>query len=122
MIAALAWLALSNHCLLGAIQSNSTMQSSCHGSAAGNGPPRQKEDDIECCKILRATVPTLGTSVVLLEHLQMAFLKDLVGVIVLPETHGDRLTFEGDTGPPVAFSFCESVLQRSILAHAPPLL
>ena len=34
-----------------------------------------------------------------------------------------RLTpvIEWDTGPPAANSFAESVLQRSILAHAPPL-
>lgn len=32
-----------------------------------------------------------------------------------------RATLEFDTGPPGARTFAESVLQRSILAHAPPV-
>jgi len=39
-------------------------------------------------------------------------------LISAPETRLSPL--ELDTGPPFAGSFAESVLQRSILAHAPP--
>jgi hypothetical protein len=35
--------------------------------------------------------------------------------------HGQMHTLGLDTGPPNALSFSESVLQRSILAHAPPI-
>ena len=41
-------------------------------------------------------------------------------VISAPATQLSPL--ELDTGPPFAGSFAESVLQRSILAHAPPSL
>ncbi len=41
-------------------------------------------------------------------------------LISVPETQLSPL--ELDTGPPFAGSFTESVLQRSILAHAPPVL
>jgi hypothetical protein len=74
-----------------------------------------------CCKLLRATVVKDSASVVqngLIFSLQPYF----VGFIVFPEQLHWPQSFELDTGPPFSGSFAESVLQRSILAHAPPYL
>ena len=45
----------------------------------------------------------------------------LVSFRELDLSQASRLSPIFDTGPPAAKSFTESVLQRSILAHAPPL-
>jgi hypothetical protein len=42
--------------------------------------------------------------------------------LVVEISQAQTQTLGSDTGPPGALSFSESVLQRSILAHAPPAL
>ena len=75
---------------------------------------------MECCKVLRAVVPSISKSWTpgdadfsdihfpfedcrLLGHF-----RDTLAPLLL------------DTGPPEAHSFAELILQRSLLAHAPP--
>ena len=74
-----------------------------------------------CCKMLRATITgeakaleVAGQNLVLFQNWIVAEL------ISAPEK--PLAPLELDTGPPFADSFAESVLQRSILAHAPPSL
>ena len=72
-----------------------------------------------CCKVLNA----LEAKVVTANANTIEFVaKDYFSVLVLPiisDPH--KLLIACDSGPPEgAFSFSESVLQRSILAHAPP--
>jgi hypothetical protein len=123
-----AWLSISNHCALGAVidaQSQDQLAPThCHGNQAS--PPKKSGDkeEMPCCKALRATLAGEGKIV-------KAPAKDFLAIHnwIVPEiifanqaqlAHASQ---ELDTGPPFAAgSFAESVLQRSILAHAPPSL
>jgi hypothetical protein len=44
-----------------------------------------------------------------------------IGPIISTNASGPIPILELDTGPPFVHTFAESVLQRSILAHAPPI-
>ena len=125
LLTMVAWFSISIHCAFGAFlaasKSAGLMPGHCHES---HSTPAKKGSDGEapCCKVLRATV----ASQTKVPHLDTQFsisppdwdLSELVWDYI----HFDRPAFELDTGPPVALSFTESVLQRSILAHAPPHL
>ena len=124
VIAAAAWFALSNHCALAGIEHASKMPMHCHGAATTDHAPSKQDDrgGVECCKSLRATLLTSAKSVASLDEFLFAPYKYFVGVVEMPNAVEQAGFFEWDTGPPPALSFSESVLQRSILAHAPPSL
>jgi len=124
LIAAVAWLALSNHCALAGIERASKMPMHCHGAATTNHPPSKQDDHngVECCKVLRATLLTSAKNIVSPDDFSFAACKYFVAIVVLPATVHEIGAFEWDTGPPGGGSFAESVLQRSILAHAPPFV
>jgi hypothetical protein len=123
VIAFAAVFAAFNHCALGAVASQ-TMTPAVHGHCAGHSQPSkpQSNDETPCCKILQALAAqskaNLGysaSSLVLKQY--------YVDHILLADLSAhDAPSLELDTGPPAAPSFSESVLQRSILAHAPPFL
>ena len=86
-------------------------------------PEKQKEQSsqVQCCKILRAVAPTIAKSWTRSDsdfsdidfrfeyHRLLAHFRDALAPLLL------------DTGPPLtALSFAELILQRSLLAHAPP--
>ena len=122
-IGAAAWLAISNHCALGAMQTPvEAPMPSCHAPAPAKEAP-EKDDQknvVECCKVLRATLLTLSKNLAAADTL--AFVAHTYVALPLPRPVESRpvCIFEWDTGPPGAGSFAELVLQRSILAHAPP--
>jgi hypothetical protein len=120
-----AWLSISNHCAVGAMvvaKTQSPMaQMHCHGKQSS---PAKKsgEEEMPCCKILRATLAGQGKTV------QVAS-KDFLPIpnwIIAQVIFADKAQLhcplqELDTGPPFVDSFAESVLQRSLFAHAPPV-
>ena len=123
VVAAAAWLAISNHCAIAAVEAPAKMpMAHCHGAAAPpNAPAKENHNgDVECCKVLRATLLTLSSNAVKLAAL--SFVPHEFAVVPAPVAHPARRTrlIEWDTGPPGP-SFVESVLQRSLLAHAPPV-
>lgn len=124
LIAAVAWLALSNHCALAGIERASKMPMHCHGAATTNHVPSKQDnhDGVECCKRLRATLLTPAKSVASGDEFLFAPHKYVVGIVSVPDAVEQAGVFEWDTGPPGARSFSETVLQRSVLAHAPPSL
>lgn len=118
------WFALSNHCVLGAPAAQGPQEAKgcpMHMSS-GNAPIKQKESsaDFPCCKTLRAvTTAKIAAGANTIDFV----LREYFPGAILPriaQTSGLLLAL--DTGPPGALSFSESVLQRSILAHAPPLV
>lgn len=122
-IGALAWLAISNHCAIAAIEGAAKMpMASCHGAPAKNHAPAKHESGVECCKVLRATLLTLSTNVAACAALSFTSHDYVVGILPLIDQAQTLCVIEWDTGPPGLGSFAESVLQRSILAHAPPSL
>jgi hypothetical protein len=76
--------------------------------------------DLPCCKNLQAMAVTPAKTVakpVWLEVLQPFFPR----IIDVAEIQPQQISAIFDTGPPGENSFVQSVLQRSILAHAPPV-
>jgi hypothetical protein len=117
-----SWLVVSNHCALAVTTpTEQSVQAACPFHSK---PARQKEQSsqLQCCKVLRAVVPTIAKSWTRsdsdfsdihfpFEHCRLfAHFRDALASLFL------------DTGPPDAHSFAELVLQRSLLAHAPPSL
>jgi hypothetical protein len=122
LLAALAWLAVSNHCVLAAVDGSTAMTAapSCHGTQDGRAPTKQKKaGDVECCKVLRATLPTLAKNLMPPNASALAIPAYFTALFSLTELPPLR-PLELDTGPPASISFAEVVLQRSLLVHAPP--
>jgi hypothetical protein len=120
VVMAVGWFVISNHCALAAFETGNfaPAHAHCHGSTAPSKSP-SKDEQQPCCKVVRAILAKGGGSVAenaLTFYLQQYF----VGLVVFPEQLHWPQSFELDTGPPFSGSFAESVLQRSILAHAPP--
>jgi hypothetical protein len=117
--AIVAWFVISNHCVLGAVQRSGTFSDAHLHCPAHQAPTKQQhEGDMPCCKTLKATAAaktsakTNAMDFVLMEYFSGRSAPEF------SRTHTQTLGL--DTGPPGALSFSESVLQRSILAHAPP--
>jgi hypothetical protein len=117
-----SWLVATNHCAFGLMKPTpvaGAVHAQCHGCPA---PGKQAPADgtRECCRAIQgAPVPEkvggkFESPQVALEW--FAFPPVLSFSPVSQE--GASLLFE--EGPPRAVSFAESVLQRSLLSHAPP--
>ena len=115
------WFAISNHCALAAlaIEEPAEQHSHCH-------QPQSPENDSSdqktpCCKILRALIAK-HTAVNNGNSWQPVDCLKTVDGTGGGEIGSRRICAELDTGPPVAVSFAELVLQRSLFSHAPPAL
>src|SRR5581483_1140983 len=121
IVALVSWFLASNHCALGGVRAKNTGSSHCHEHCAGHASGHKSNHDILCCKSLQPVFTGQGKKLSGYdEHhyrLQSYFVLAcyIFAQMELPASEGEL-----DTGPPFASSFAESVLQRSILAHAPP--
>ena len=125
-----AWFATSNHCALGlAVGSRGFQSVSEHPANATQCPFHTKSaapkkpkpaSDVTCCKILRATATSPAKNFTPASfHLATGNLLFTRFVVFAPP----KIVFSCatlDTGPPAVISFAELILQRSVLAHAPP--
>jgi hypothetical protein len=120
-VAIFSWVAISNHCAFSALvaQTHATQSACPFHSQPAKTPPQPA--GIQCCKILRAVVPAMtkgwarndaGVSDADLYFEKLAFIAN-------SQSATSPLLL--DTGPPGARSFAELILQRSVLAHAPPV-
>jgi hypothetical protein len=120
-VAIFSWVAISNHCAFSALvaQTHATQSACPFHSQPAKTPPQPA--GIQCCKILRAVVPTITKG----------WARNDAGVFDA-DLHFEKLAFVAnsqsatsplllDSGPPGARSFAELILQRSVLAHAPPV-
>ena len=114
-----AWFSLSNHCALGAVSSVSeTASSSCpmHSAPAKKKPATKTT----CCKEVRAVVAK-GVSASA-AGVRLIVRRDCATEIFAQQPAAVASELENlDTGPPGWVSFAESVLQESMLSHAPPV-
>ncbi len=120
LLTIVSWVAISNHCALAAFSAPNAPAESC---PMHSKPAKQKQGSGRvCCKILRAasTPATVKAAVPQLQMLSPEQLQFSVVLLLFPPS--EPLLPGLDTGPPGPDSFAESVLQRSILAHAPPSL
>jgi hypothetical protein len=118
-----AWFSISNHCALGALDvaRPATVHAACHGTPAAPAKSPAKSEATLCCKLLRATVVQLIPPIIQ-PHFAGSLQTWFAGVPALSEQFHWQRWLEPDTGPPFRQSFAESVLQRSILVHAPPVV
>ena len=124
IVTAAAWFFISNHCLLAELQTAPKAKASCHQPCCDNQfPAKSKTDNAgECCKTLRATLAGTAKDFGGYDSSFFALQFYLVGPVVCTTDCAPTLILELDTGPPFVSTFAESVLQRSILAHAPPVI
>jgi hypothetical protein len=114
-----AWFSLSNHCALGSVAPASEAASS---SCPMHSAPAKKKPATEtpCCKDVRAVV-VKGVSATA-AGVRLIVMRDYATEIFAQQPVRAAIEFENlDTGPPGWFSFAESVLQESMLSHAPPV-
>ncbi len=124
--AIVAWLSISNHCAIGGLIGPKTQSSvtimHCHNNQTSPSKKSGNEEEMPCCKILRATITDAAKLVQATNKNLLPIQSWIVAEIIFADEAVLHLTSqELDTGPPFAASFTESVLQRSILAHAPPV-
>ena len=127
LVALAAWLLASHHCALAGITpvpQQAVASSHCHGSSDAPAPEDSERecDGSKCCNSLSAPSLAFAKSVVSYDG-TFFIAKDYLALQqrALAREYQAPIA-EIDTGPPRSDSFAESVLQRSILAHAPPSL
>lgn len=122
-VAAFAWLVAANHCAFATIAAHSakTTHACCHEE---DGQHDQSQptfpQSMQCCDTLKASVPAQAVVPAASFHeLQLAWVESEI----LPNlVAAQSLVIAPSTGPPPrAETFVESVLNRSLLAHAPPV-
>lgn len=127
LLTVVAWFFAANHCVVACLAAPLAAAPAAHEHCGGSSDePADKEqsndcDTSNCCKSLSAPASFAKKLV----GYDKAFytLKDyVVSEIVFANEQHDASISELDTGPPPAHCFAESVLQRSLLAHAPPAL
>lgn len=125
IVAVLAWLTGTNHCLLGLMhQPKSKTVSTC--TCANHS---EKSDDAErgssamlgCCQGLQSSKIDLAKAK--LEPVLVALHLLPTGHFILPKAPPNILqNTEYDTGPLAPGFFVETVLQRSLRENAPPIV
>ena len=119
-----AWFTISNHCALGALVARSIEPSAasmpCHKEAPVPSSPKDDDTAAPCCKVLKATLATQLQAQISQPDFVLKEYPACESIASIWQAHTHAL--ELDTGPPQAVSFSESVLERSILTHAPPFL
>jgi hypothetical protein len=114
-----AWFSLSNHCALGVVAPVSEAASS---SCPMHSAPAKKKPatTTPCCKDVRAVVAKGVTAAA--AGVRVIVAPCYATEIFVLKPVRTVIGFENlDTGPPGWFSFAESVLQESMLSHAPPV-
>jgi hypothetical protein len=131
LIAICSWFAISNHCAFAAVATSGAgcQPVSSHRQDADatqcpfhSKPAKQEPSQLQCCKILRAVVlaqtKTWARDDTKFFDLDLC-VEDFALVEFLPSAQASSSL---DTGPPGARSFAELILQRSLFAHAPPIV
>ena len=119
-----AWFFISNHCVLADVQHVQPAKATCHQPCCGDRAPAKNKTQkvIECCKTLHATLAGAKDFAGYDRSLFALQLYCVRPIVFTVDVGATSRVVELDTGPPFVNTFAECVLQRSILAHAPPLL
>ena len=121
LVTAAAWFLAANHCAVASLVPKTAGHEHCAADTpADEGKPNDC-DGLNCCKSLSAPA-VFAKKLVGYDKAFFTPQDYIVGEFAFPTDQHDALISELDTGPPPPNSFVESVLQRSLLAHAPPFL
>ena len=118
-IAIVSWIAIFNHCAFSAIATETApAQSECPFHSK---PSKQKDNsaNVQCCKILRATVAT-ATKSWARDDANFAYVNLVIEEFVALLRAHSVAPLLLDTGPPGKTAFAELI--GSMRAHAPPSL
>ena len=127
LVTAAAWFLAANHCVVACLTAPLAAASEGHEHCqASSDQPTDKEqpndcDSTNCCKSLSAPA-SFAKKLVGYDKACFTLQDYVVGEFAFVSDQHDALISELDTGPPLPNFFVESVLQRSLLAHAPPFL
>ncbi len=117
LLAGLAWTVASNHCAFAALKSVAPNSHSC---CAAKKPAKQELPSLQCCEAFNVPIPEQVTAPQGQFHaLKPVWTTEESFAVSAPPPVATAVEFH-ETGPPGVFSFAESVLNRSLLAHAPP--
>lgn len=117
------WLLVSQHCLIGGMPplSADPSHACCQQDEAAKSRPETSDPadtNRECCRLSAVTVPVSSAApVAQLHDLWLAWVEAPAARLVEGATPAVQ---PSSPGPPGAGSFAELVLNRSLLAHAPP--
>lgn len=133
LMAICSWFAISNHCAFAAVaacgpgceplslhrQDADATQCPFHSKPAKQKP---EPSQLQCCKILRAVffAQTKSWARDDAKFWDVGFRIEEFANLLL--SYNAQALLPLDTGPPAARSFAELILQRSLLAHAPPIV
>jgi hypothetical protein len=121
VVAICSWFAISNHCVFAALATNDTASRQCPFHST---PTKQEKPSTgaQCCKILRAVASVPAKSWARDDtKLSDADRHRGEHALTIAYSQTALVPLSLDTGPPGVRSFAELILQRSLLAHAPPV-
>jgi hypothetical protein len=117
-----SWFAISNHCAFAALATKTDPAPAACPFHPKPAKQKEQSSQVQCCKILRAVVPVVTKSWARddakFSDVDLRFEE----FALIPLSCGAKIPLLLDTGPPRALTFAELILQRSLLAHAPPTL
>jgi hypothetical protein len=121
VVAICSWFAISNHCAFAALATKTdSVQAECpfHSKPAKQEKPSA---GVQCCKILRAVAP-VAIKTWTRDDAKFSNADRYCDkrTLITAYSQATLAPLFLDTGPPNARSFAELILQRSLLAHAPP--
>jgi hypothetical protein len=121
LVAVVAWLVASNHCAFATLAATSpkAAHACCHEEDAQHDHPAFPPA-MQCCDTLKASLPAQALVPVASLH---ELLPAWTAVEISAPAAVEEVTVVAPaTGPPPrAATFVETVLNRSLLAHAPPV-
>jgi len=114
-----AWLVASNHCAIASLQPPAKAgHACCHEKDAGPKPVAPRS--MECCDVSNVPVPVQAIAPAGQFFELPAIAEDALADFS-PAHLRDAAVATRAHDPPPAASFAETVLNRSLLAHAPPV-
>jgi hypothetical protein len=117
-----SWFAISNHCALAATATKTDLaQAACpfHSKPAKQ---KQQSPQVQCCKVLRAVFFAKDKTWARDDAQFSAANFPIQARSLVVYSLRTAIPSSLNNGPPGALSFAELILQRSILAHAPPFV
>jgi hypothetical protein len=118
----LSWFAITNHCALAGMQpTHKAVQedaSCCYQKKQVPGTEAPCQEMMQCCKAVKASLS--GKAEVKFDPSKFRLQIFAVPELLTAQVAQPASPFLFDRGPPRAASFAETVLQRSLLSHAPP--
>jgi hypothetical protein len=117
----LSWFIITNHCALARLQRHQAANESvpsCHKNKQPPGSELPCREMPQCCKAVKASLS--GKAEVKFDTSKGQDQVFAVIQLLSAQAAQSAVPLLFDHGPPRAESFAETVLQRSLLSHAPP--